>query len=68
MEKDSLTDRELEVLKYMVLGKNNIEIADELTISDYTIKAHVSSILHKLKVKDRTNAGIKAIQLGLIEI
>ena len=63
-----LTDREIEVLKYLMNGKSNIEIAKELTISNSTAKVHVCSIMHKMKAKDRTNAVINAIKTGVIEI
>lgn len=60
-----LTDRELEVLKYVVMGKNNNEIAKELIISTHTVKAHVCSILEKLSVSDRVQAAVKAVKEGL---
>ena len=63
-----LTDRETEVLKYLKKGKSNVEIAKELTISNSTAKVHVCSIIRKMKAKDRTQAVIKAIKTGLIEI
>ena len=58
-----LTSRQLEVLKYIVEGKNNLKIAKELCVSRHTIKAHVANILHKLDVDDRYQAAIKAIKL-----
>ena len=62
----NLTSRELEVLKYLVQGKNNIKIADELKVSKYTIKAHVTNILQKLNVNDRFEAAIKAIKEKIV--
>lgn len=56
------TDRELEILNLVVLGKSNTEIAEELTISVHTAKAHVCSILHKLSVDNRVQAAVKAIR------
>lgn len=59
---DLLSRREWEVLQLLVQGYNNIRIADELYLSDKTVKNYVSSILHKLNVPDRTNAVIKALK------
>jgi DNA-binding NarL/FixJ family response regulator len=63
---EPLTVKEKEVLAKLVKGKSNKEIAYELEISDTTVKTHVSSILHKLGVNDRTQAVIKAIELKLV--
>lgn len=63
---ESLTIKEKEVLAKLVKGRSNKEIAAELGISDTTVKTHVSSILHKLGVNDRTQAVIKAIELKLV--
>ncbi|MBP3820935.1 response regulator transcription factor [bacterium] len=62
----NLTQREYEVLKLIVDGKSNNEIADELTISSHTAKAHVCNIIQKLLVDDRTQAAVKAIKEGLV--
>lgn len=62
-----LTKRELDVLEQITLGKNNKEIATELFISETTVKTHVSSILSKLAVSDRTQAAIFAIEHQLFE-
>jgi DNA-binding NarL/FixJ family response regulator len=62
-----LTARELEVLKHVVMGKSNPQIADELALSAHTIKAHVCSILHKMSVDDRVQAAVKAVRSGIIE-
>ncbi len=61
-----LTDRELEVLKHLVNGKSNTEIAKELIVSVHTAKAHVCSILQKLCVDDRVQAAVKAIKENII--
>ncbi|MBQ4124157.1 response regulator transcription factor [bacterium] len=61
-----LTSRQLEVLKYIVEGKNNLKIAKELCVSRHTIKAHVANILHKLDVDDRYQAAIKAINEKIV--
>ena len=60
-----LTDRELEVLRLIAEGLNNHEIAQQLTISDKTVKTHVSNILSKLHCDDRTQAAIYAMKKGL---
>lgn len=62
----NLTQREYEVLKLIVDGKSNNEIADELTISSHTAKAHVCNIIQKLLVDDRTQAAVKALKEGLV--
>ncbi|WP_100330060.1 response regulator transcription factor [Bacillus xiapuensis] len=63
---EELTEREREVLLLMAQGKANQEIADELFISLKTVKTHVSNILSKLEVQDRTQAVIYAFQNGLV--
>jgi NarL family two-component system response regulator LiaR len=62
-----LTQRELEVLRLIGSGLNNQRIADELVISQKTVKVHVSSILSKLNLADRTQAAIYAIKNGLVD-
>lgn len=61
-----LTGREFEVLKLIVQGKSNNEIAKDLFISVHTAKAHVSSIIDKFKVEDRVQMAVKAVRKGLI--
>src|SRR5262245_58550412 len=65
---ESLTERELEVLRLLAKGRQNKEIASELVISERTVKFHVSAILAKLGVGNRTEAVSKAAQLGLVEL
>ena len=62
----NLTQREYEVLKLVVDGMSNSEIADALTISEHTAKAHVCNIIQKLVVDDRTQAAVKALKEGLV--
>ena len=62
----NLTQREYEVLKLVVDGMTNQEIAKTLTISEHTAKAHVCNIIQKLVVDDRTQAAVKAIKEGLV--
>jgi DNA-binding NarL/FixJ family response regulator len=61
-----LSEREYEVLRLLVQGKTNPEIAQQLTISVGTVKIHVEHILAKLRVSDRTQAAVRAIELGLL--
>lgn len=63
-----LSKRQLEVLRLMVRGLRNKEIAAELFITERTVKAHVSSILDKLGVADRTAAVIVAVKRGLVTL
>lgn len=62
----NLTEREYEVLKLVVDGKSNNEIAQTLTISEHTAKAHVCNIIQKMVVDDRTQAAVKALKEGLV--
>lgn len=66
--KNILTKREKEVLKLMAKGENNIKIAEELSVSVNTIKAHISKIFEKLKVNDRVQAVVKGIYENIIDI
>jgi NarL family two-component system response regulator LiaR len=61
-----LSDRELEVLRLIADGLSNAEIADKLVISEKTVKGHVSNILGKLHMMDRTQAAVFAWQQGLV--
>lgn len=61
-----LTERESEVLKYIVMGKSNSEIADAMFISVHTAKAHVCSILQKMAVNDRVQAAVKAVREEIV--
>jgi len=65
---DKMTTRELEVLRELVTGKNNIEIANRLFISENTVKYHVHSILEKLGMPDRKAAAAYAVQYGLVSL
>jgi DNA-binding NarL/FixJ family response regulator len=60
-----LTDREIDVLRLIAKGLNNTDIADRLFLSEGTVRNHVSAILAKLGVSDRTQAAVIAIQHGL---
>lgn len=63
-----LTKRECQVLQLMAEGNSNRAISDKLYISEKTVKNHVSNILQKMKVKDRTQAVVKAIRNGWVEV
>ena len=63
-----LTDRELEVLRLIARGLPNKQIARELVVSEKTVKTHVSNILAKLHLADRTQAALYAVREGLAEL
>lgn len=63
---EKLTDRELEVLRLLAGGYSNAEIAGALGVAERTVKNHVSAVLAKLYVRDRTRAVLKALGLGII--
>lgn len=65
---DALTDREIEILRQVAAGKANKIIADSLSISEQTVKAHMRSILSKLGANDRTHAVTIGLKRGIIEI
>lgn len=64
---EELTEREMEVLRLIAQGKSNQEIADELFIGVKTVKFHVTNLLAKLGLEDRTQAAIYALKNGLTE-
>jgi NarL family two-component system response regulator LiaR len=63
---EQLTERELDILKLIAQGSSNKEIAETLTVTEKTVKTHVSNVLTKLDVKSRTQAAIYAWQTGLV--
>jgi len=66
--RSQLSTRELEVLRLLVAGRRNREIAGALDITEGTVKLHVSSILGKLGVADRTEAVTRALQRGIVQL
>jgi NarL family two-component system response regulator LiaR len=68
MQVESLTQRELDVVRLVAQGRSNHEIAQELVISEKTVKTHVSNILAKLNLGDRTQLAIYALKKGLIDL
>ncbi len=64
---EPLSERELEILTLIARGVSNREIADQLVIAEGTVKNHVTHILGKLGVRDRTQAALKARELGLVK-
>jgi DNA-binding NarL/FixJ family response regulator len=63
---DPLTERETEILRLLAGGYSNKEIANSLRVAEGTVKNHVSNILSKLGVRDRTRAVLKALELGIV--
>ncbi len=64
---EQLTEREILTLSYLADGYENREIAETIFVSTHTVKAHVSSILKKLKARNRTHAVYIALKRGLID-
>jgi len=63
-----LSPRALDVLRLIVIGKRNKEIGDALDITEGAVKIHVSSVLCKLGVSDRTEAATAALQRGIVQL
>jgi two-component system, NarL family, response regulator LiaR len=62
---DSLSERELEVLRLIAQGMSNQEIANALVVGEATVRSHVSAILRKLQLASRTQAALYALRQGL---
>ncbi len=65
---DTLTARELEVLRLVARGQDNATIAEALSLSPKTVKTHVSNVLGKLGVADRTAAAVMALRQGIVPL
>ena len=61
------TERELEILKEVIMGKNNTQIANDMCLSIHTIKFYVSSILARLSVTTRLEAAVKVVKEHLLD-
>lgn len=61
----TLTEREIEILQQVALGKTNQEIADELFLSERTVRTHITNILAKLRLSNRTQAALYALREGI---
>lgn len=66
--KSKLTNREIEILSHVALGKTNQEIADELVLSERTVRTHITNILAKLQLTNRTQAALYALREGIAHI
>ena len=67
-ERQQLTEREREVLEFLIKGRSNKEIAASLFISEETVKSHLKTLFGKLQVRDRTEAAIAAIRHGIVHL
>ncbi|MBW4438979.1 MAG: response regulator transcription factor [Pleurocapsa minor GSE-CHR-MK-17-07R] len=67
-EMDRLTEREREIFDVMARGFTNLQIAEQFTISEGTVRTHVANILGKLAIRDRTQLTIYALKRGLIQL
>jgi DNA-binding NarL/FixJ family response regulator len=65
---DELSERELDVLRLLARGLSNAEIADQLSLSQGTVRNYVSAVLAKLEVSDRTQAAVLALRYGLVDL
>jgi NarL family two-component system response regulator LiaR len=65
---DPLTEREMQVLRLVAQGRNNKDIAEELVVTEMTVRTHVSSILSKLHLASRTQAALFALKEGLASL
>jgi NarL family two-component system response regulator LiaR len=68
LTEEALTEREVEVLRLVARGHSNQEIADQLWVTERTVRAHVSAILHKLQLANRTQAALYALREGLADL
>jgi NarL family two-component system response regulator LiaR len=62
---NALTDREMEIIRQVALGKTNQEIADELVVSERTVRTHITNILAKLRLSNRTQLALYALKEGI---
>lgn len=67
-QRQSLTERERDVLEALIKGRSNKEIASSLCISEDTVKSHLKTLFSKLRVRDRTGAAVEAIRHGIVHL
>ncbi|MCX6029135.1 MAG: response regulator transcription factor [Chloroflexi bacterium] len=65
---EPLTEREIEVLKWIVQGLANQQIAEQLEVSEHTVWNHITRILAKLRLKNRTQAAMYALRQGIVKL
>jgi NarL family two-component system response regulator LiaR len=65
---DDLTDREVDIMRLVAKGYSNVQIAADLSLSDRTVSTHVSRILAKLKLENRTQIALYALRKGLANL
>jgi DNA-binding NarL/FixJ family response regulator len=65
---ETLTEREREVFDLLILGRKNAEIASAITVSEATVRTHVSSVIDKLGLRDRTHIVVYALKRGLVRL
>jgi DNA-binding NarL/FixJ family response regulator len=68
MDNVQLTSRETEILRQVAEGKTNLEISQSIEVEENTVKSHLQNINDKLRTKNRTEAVITAIKMGIIDI
>ena len=68
ISEDPLTDREVEVLKLVAQGQTNRDIAERLVVSEGTVGTHISNILEKLHLANRTQAALYALRRGMVDL
>jgi DNA-binding NarL/FixJ family response regulator len=66
-ELEDLTTREMEVFRLIARGLSNVEIGEQLFISDTTVKTHVTHVFQKLNLRDRVQAVVLAYQAGIVD-
>lgn len=68
VRREAITSRELDILRWLVLGLNNAEIAQEASITEGTVRSHISNLISKLGLENRAQAVVYAIRNGLVDV